>query len=238
MRALVVLPTYNEAENITGILSAIRDAVPHADVLVVDDNSPDGTGELAEKVARERGQITVLHRPAKGGLGRAYRAGFRKGLDAGYEVLIEMDADFSHDPVSLVDLISAVEQGSSLAIGSRYVPGGAIPDWPFARRAISRLGNFYARLMLGIPVQDATAGFRAYRSEMLRKIDLESVAADGYGFQVEMAYRVFRLGGTLTEIPIVFRDREHGHSKMSLRIVVEALLLVTWWGLRDLGGRR
>jgi dolichol-phosphate mannosyltransferase len=239
MRVLVVLPTYNEIENIDTVLRQIRAALPDGSVLVVDDGSPDGTADRAEALNGELGSIAVLRRPAKAGLGSAYRAGFRRGLDQGFDALVEMDADLSHDPAVLPRLVGPLAGGADLAIGSRYVPGGAIPDWPFLRRAISRVGCWYARVMLGLSVHDATAGFRAYRAEALRDIDLEAVRADGYGFQVEMAYRVERNGGRVVEVPIEFRDRTLGHSKMSGKIVVEALLLVTRWGLRDMvTGRR
>jgi dolichol-phosphate mannosyltransferase len=233
MRVLVMLPTYNEIENIEDVLGRIRQAVPTADVLVIDDGSPDGTAERAEKLGLELGQVDVLRRPAKRGLGSAYRAGFRVGLARGYDVMIEMDADLSHDPAALAELVAAVEGGADLVIGSRYVPGGTIPDWKWARRAISRFGCFYARVMLRLPVRDATAGYRAYHRQLLTVIDFDRVRADGYGFQVEMTYLATRHGGRIVEVPIVFRDRTLGRSKMSGRIVVEALVLVTWWGVRD-----
>ena len=176
---------------------------------------------------------TCCDAASKSGLGSAYRAGFRVGLARGYDVMIEMDADLSHDPAVLPDLVAAVEQGADLAIGSRYVPGGAIPDWKWLRRAISRGGGLYARTMLGLSVHDATAGFRAYHRRNLSQIDLDRVRADGYGFQVEMTYLTEGNGGRIVEVPIEFRDRSLGRSKMSGRIVVEAFLLVTWWGLRD-----
>ncbi len=237
MKTLVVLPTYNEAANIAEVLRRIRAAVSDVDVLVVDDGSPDGTADMAEALAGELGGIEVLRRPAKSGLGSAYRDGFRAGLGQGYEALVEMDADLSHDPATLPDLIGAVAGGADLAIGTRYMPGGRIPDWPWHRRAISRIGNLYARSMLGISPRDSTSGFRCYHRRALEAIDLESVKADGYGFQVEMAYLVERNGGTVAEVPIEFRDRTLGHSKMSSRIVVEALALVTFWGLRDRVGK-
>jgi dolichol-phosphate mannosyltransferase len=180
------------------------------------------------------GHIEVLRRPAKSGLGSAYRAGFRRGLEAGYDVLIEMDADLSHDPAALPRLVGAVVGGAHLAIGSRYVAGGAIPDWRRLRRAVSRAGNLYARALLGLSVHDATAGFRAYHRRALAGIDLDRVTADGYGFQIEMTYLVERMGGTVVEVPIEFRDRTRGRSKMSGRIVVEAFRLVTLWGARRL----
>ena len=238
MRVLVVLPTYNEIENIDEVLRRTRRALPEAEVLVVDDGSPDGTADRAEELGEHLGGITVMRRSGKSGLGSAYRAGFRWGLERGYDALVEMDADLSHDPASLRELVGALEHGADLSIGSRYVPGGSIPDWPASRRWISRIGCWYARTMLGLSVRDATAGFRAYRADTLARIDLDHVRADGYGFQVEMTYRVERDGGRVVEIPIQFRDRTLGKSKMSGRIVVEALLLVTRWGVRDRLHRR
>ena len=233
VRTLVVLPTYNEADNIAEVLRRLRAAVPEADILVVDDSSPDGTAEVAKAAGHELGQVDVTLRPGKSGLGSAYRHGFREGLSVGYDVLVEMDSDLSHDPASLPDLLEAVRAGADLAIGSRYVPGGSIPHWPIHRRSLSRWGNRYAASLLRLAVQDSTSGFRAYRADALRRIDLDEVRADGYGFQIEMAYRVARLGGQVQERPIEFRDRERGNSKMSTRIVFEALGLVTWWGIRD-----
>lgn len=233
MRALVVLPTYQEAENIAEVLRRLRAAAPGADVLVVDDSSPDGTADLAKATAHEVGGVDVLVRGAKSGLGSAYRAGFAEGLARGYEVLVEMDSDLSHDPARLPALLAAVEGGADLAVGSRYVPGGSIPNWPVHRRCLSRWGNRYADLMLGLSVRDATSGFRAYPAATLRRIDLDSVRSDGYGFQIEMAYRVAASGGRIVELPIEFVDRERGTSKMSFRIIAEALMLVTWWGVRD-----
>jgi dolichol-phosphate mannosyltransferase len=233
LRVLVLLPTYNEIENIEDVLRRTRAAVPDADILVIDDGSPDGTAERAEKLAGDLGAIEVLRRQSKSGLGSAYRAGFRVGMARGYDVMIEMDADLSHDPAVLPDLVAAIERGADLAIGSRYVAGGSIPDWKWARRAISRVGCAYARAMLDLSAHDATAGFRAYHRRALAGIPLDDVRADGYGFQVEMTYLTQRNGGRIVEIPITFRDRTLGRSKMSMRIVVEALVLVTWWGLRD-----
>ncbi|MBX3287120.1 MAG: polyprenol monophosphomannose synthase [Actinobacteria bacterium] len=234
MSALVVLPTYQEAENIRDVLTRVRTVVPEASILVVDDGSPDGTADLAAEVAAELGQIDVLRRAEKSGLGPAYRAGFTWGLERGHDVLVEMDADLSHDPEVLPLLIVAVTDGDvDLAIGSRYVPGGAVPGWPTNRRLLSQWGNRYIGLMLRMPVRDATAGFRAYRRSIIEKIGLERVRADGYGFQIEMAYEVSKAGGTILEIPITFRDRIRGVSKMSPNIVTEALVLVTRWGIRD-----
>jgi dolichol-phosphate mannosyltransferase len=232
MRVLVVLPTYNERENIERILDAVRAALPDAHVLVVDDSSPDGTAELARSVAAKLGQIEVFVRPEKNGLGPAYRAGFAWGIERGYEAFVEMDSDFSHDPAALPTLVAAIEQGADLVIGSRYVPGGSIPDWTFSRRMLSRLGNIYAEVALGLGVRDSTAGFRVYTATILEKIDLDTVRADGYGFQIEMTYRTRRLGGTIVEVPIRFVDRVHGTSKMSRATVTEALLLVTRWCAR------
>jgi dolichol-phosphate mannosyltransferase len=258
MRVLVMLPTYNEIENIQDVLERTRRALPAADVLVIDDGSPDGTADAAEKLGAEMaaaetvgelaggpegtGRVEVLRRASKSGLGSAYRAGFRIGLARGYDVMVEMDADLSHDPAVLPQLIAAVEGGADLAIGSRYVPGGEIPDWKWVRRMISRGGGLYARTLLGLSVHDATAGFRAYHRRLLSQLDLDAVRADGYGFQVEMTYLTERAGGRIAEVPITFRDRSLGRSKMSSRIVVEAFMLVTWWAVRDrvlrLGSRR
>lgn len=233
MRTLIVLPTFNEADNIVEVLQKLRAVVPEASVLVVDDSSPDGTADLVEEVAEEIGDVLVMRRPAKSGLGSAYRDGFRHGLAAGYDVMVEMDSDLSHDPAALPSLLAAAADGAALALGSRYIPGGSIPDWSWHRRALSRWGNRYAAAVLGIDVNDATSGYRAYRAEALAGIDFHTVQADGYGFQVEMAYRVLASGGRIVEVPISFTDRVRGESKMSSRIVVEALVLVTWWAIRD-----
>lgn len=233
MRTLIVLPTFNEADNIVEVLQKLRAVVPEASVLVVDDSSPDGTADIVEKVAEEIGDVSVMRRPAKSGLGSAYRDGFRHGLAAGYDVMVEMDSDLSHDPAALPSLLAAAADGAALALGSRYIPGGSIPDWSWHRRALSRWGNRYAAAVLGIDVNDATSGYRAYRAEALAGIDFHTVQADGYGFQVEMAYRVLASGGRIVEVPISFADRVRGESKMSSRIVVEALVLVTWWAIRD-----
>lgn len=234
MRVLVVLPTYNERENIERLLRAVRTSLPTADVLVVDDSSPDGTAELVKRVAPELGQIELLVRPEKNGLGPAYRAGFAWGIARGYEAFIEMDSDFSHDPAALPSLVAPVEAGADLVIGSRYVPGGSIPEWSFSRRMLSRLGNIYADTALGLGVRDSTAGFRVYTATILEKIDLSTVEADGYGFQIEMTYRTRRAGGAIVEVPIRFIDRIEGLSKMSRSTVTEALALVTRWGAERL----
>jgi dolichol-phosphate mannosyltransferase len=233
VRTLVVLPTYEEAANIAEVLERLRAAAPDVEVLVVDDGSPDGTADLADAIGAELGQIEVMRRPGKAGLGSAYRAGFALGLERGFEALVEMDSDLSHDPAALPTLLDAVEHGADLAIGSRYIPGGSIPNWSWHRRALSRWGNRYAAAVLGLHVHDATSGYRAYSAVAMKSIDLAGVRADGYGFQIEMAYQVARTGGTVREVPISFTDRIRGASKMSGRIIVEALLLVTWWGVRD-----
>ena len=230
MRTLVVLPTYNEILNIEPMLRALRKVVPECHILVVDDNSPDGTADIASGLSKELGNIQVLRREQKSGLGGAYRAGFSLGLQEGYERFVEIDCDFSHDPNVLPTLLEAADN-FDVVIGSRYVAGGTIPRWAISRRLLSRGGNQYASLMLGLRVRDSTAGYRVYSSESLRKIDYESVSADGYGFQIEMTYRA-RLGGaSITEVPISLTDRTAGESKMSKSIVIEALLLVTKWAL-------
>jgi dolichol-phosphate mannosyltransferase len=227
------MPTYDEADNIVEALTRLRAAVPHADVLVVDDSSPDGTADIARKAAEELGQVEVLVRPTKDGLGNAYRAGFRRGLDEGYDRLVQMDADLSHDPAALPSLLARLDAGAVAVIGSRYVPGGSIPHWPWHRRALSKWGNRYAGAVLRMGVRDATAGYRAYEADTLRAIDVFTTRAKGYGFQIETAYRISQTGQRLDEVPISFTDRVRGHSKMSLSVMVEELGLVTWWGIRD-----
>jgi dolichol-phosphate mannosyltransferase len=225
----VTLPTYNEIENLPHIVPEI---VAHGyRLLIVDDNSPDGTGRLADSLAADLEQVSVLHRMEKAGLGPAYAAGFDQALDDGARVIVEMDADFSHDPADLPRLVAAVEQGADLAIGSRYVPGGSTPDWPAMRQFISKGGNLYARMMLGIPIRDSTAGFRAYAADALGRLPYGRAEASGYGFQVEMAWRAHQAGMRITEVPISFRDRTRGTSKMGMPIVLEAMRLVTVWGL-------
>jgi dolichol-phosphate mannosyltransferase len=243
VRTLVVMPTYEEAGNIVEALSRVRAAVPAADVLVVDDSSPDGTADLARAAATELGQIDVLVRPKKDGLGNAYRAGFKVGFDRGYDRLVQMDADLSHDAAELPSLLAALDAGAAAVIGSRYVPGGSIPHWPWHRCALSKWGNRYACAVLRMSVRDATAGYRAYDVQTLKEIDVFTTRAKGYGFQIETAYRVSHAGHKLAEVPTVFTDRVRGHSKMSLSVAAEELGLVTWWGVRDrvkdlLGRRR
>lgn len=231
MRTLVIIPTYQEAANIATAVALVRESVPTVDVLVVDDNSPDGTGDVVEKLAAADDAVHLLRRPGKAGLGAAYKAGFAWGGERGSDVMVEMDADLSHDPRALPSLLAAVDGGADLAIGSRYVPGGSIPDWGWHRRALSRWGNAYVTLMLSLGVRDSTAGFRAYRTSLLDRMDLPTVTAEGYGFQIEMTLRARQAGATIVEVPITFADRAAGESKMSSAIVVEALALVTRWGV-------
>lgn len=235
MRTLVVMPTYDEAENIETVVRRVRAARPDVDLLVVDDASPDGTGVLADRLAAHDPQVHVLHRGRKDGLGGAYRAGFAWGLDRDYEVLVEMDADGSHLPEQLHRLLDAIEHGdgADLVIGSRWVPGGAVANWPWYRRAISRGGTAYARTMLALPVEDATAGYRAFRASALLQIHLELVASQGYCFQIDLTRRAHAAGLRIVEVPITFVEREHGRSKMSAAIVREALWRVTTWGVRQ-----
>jgi len=230
-RLLVVIPTYNEAENIELVLDRVRASVPAADVLVVDDGSPDGTGDLADKVAAHDPAVRVLHRAAKAGLGAAYLAGFEWGLAAGYDVLIEMDADGSHLPEQLPRLLDALPQ-ADLVLGARWVPGGRVVNWPRRRMLLSRGGNLYARLALGLPLHDATGGYRAFRRTVLEQIRLDAVTSQGYCFQVDLARRTVAAGFRVVEVPITFVEREYGESKMSGEIVREALLNVTRWGVR------
>ncbi|GAA1725409.1 glycosyltransferase [Microcella frigidaquae] len=230
--ALVVLPTYNEAESIRGVLARIRVAVPDADVLVVDDASPDGTGAIADELAAADPGVSVLHRPGKAGLGAAYLAGFAIALERGYRFVVEIDADGSHDPAELPAMLALAErEGADLVIGSRWVPGGAVVNWPWLRRAISRSGNAYARWMLRSRVQDLTAGFRVYRAAVLAGLDGSVVSSHGYCFQVELAWRLERAGGRILEHPIAFVERATGRSKMHAGIVAEALWRVTAWGM-------
>jgi dolichol-phosphate mannosyltransferase len=230
-KVLVIIPTYDERENLPLILDRLLEAVPRADVLVVDDASPDGTGAIADDRASRDSRINVLHRPAKAGLGAAYVAGFDWGLQRGYDALVEMDADGSHDPAELPNLLARLEQ-ADLVLGSRWVSGGAVVDWPRSRELLSRGGNLYVRLALGVPLRDATGGFRAYRRTVLETIELDTVASQGYCFQVDLVWRALRAGFQVDEVPIRFVERQVGASKMSRSVVTEALWRVTLWGLR------
>ena len=231
-RVVMVVPTYDEAENLPWVLGRLRAAEPDVDVLVVDDHSPDGTGEVADRLAAEDDAVHVLHRAGKGGLGAAYLAGFAWALEAGYDVIGEMDADGSHQPEQLHRLLDALAD-ADLVIGSRYVPGGSVVNWPWRREALSRGGNLYVRLLLGITVRDATAGFRVFRRGALEKIDLASVESTGYVFQTDLATRCVRAGLTVHEVPIEFVERTRGDSKMSGAVATESLKRITRWGLRD-----
>ena len=232
-RVVMVVPTYNEAENLAWIVGRLREAQPGVEVLVVDDVSPDGTGRIADELAAADPAVQVLHRSEKAGLGAAYRAGFRVALDAGYDVIGEMDADGSHQPEQLFRLIDALREGADLVIGSRWVPGGSIVNWPKSREALSRGGNLYVRLLLGMPVHDATAGFRLFRRATLEKIDIDQVTSTGYVFQTDMAYRTLQAGLKVVEVPIEFVERVRGDSKMSPDVATESLKSITRWGLRE-----
>ena len=229
-RILIIIPTYDEVENLRPIVERVRTSVPDAHILVADDNSPDGTGKLADELAAADDHVHVLHRLGKEGLGAAYLAGFAWGIDAGYDVLVEMDADGSHQPEQLPDLLAALTD-ADLVLGSRWVKGGRVVNWPKSRELLSRGGNLWARIALGIPLRDATGGYRAFRRETLLGLGLNNVASAGYCFQVDLAWRGLKAGYRVVEVPIVFVERERGDSKMSRKIVVEALLLTTWWGL-------
>jgi dolichol-phosphate mannosyltransferase len=229
-RVLVIVPTYNEKDNVERVVGRLRTAVPAADVLVVDDGSPDGTGDLADGLAATDPQIQVMHRSSKQGLGAAYVAGFGWGLERGYDVLVEMDADGSHQPEQLPDLLAALSS-ADLVLGSRWVPGGHVVNWPLSRQLLSRGGNTYVRILLGFGVRDATGGFRAFRRRTLEALTLEDVNSAGYCFQVDLAWRAVRRGFLVTEVPIGFVERELGTSKMSGAIVREALWRVTIWGV-------
>jgi dolichol-phosphate mannosyltransferase len=222
--AWLILPTYNEAENIGPMVRAAREQLRDGDtILVVDDNSPDGTGAIADELAEEIDGVQVLHRPGKQGLGRAYLAGFAHALASGADYVLEMDSDFSHDPHDIPRLIQTAEQGADLVLGSRYVPGGSVTDWGLLRKLVSRGGSWYARVVLGVKVRDLTGGFKCFRRSVLEALDLNAVHADGYGFQIELTYRTIKAGFRVVEIPIVFRDRRVGESKMNARIALEAV---------------
>ena len=228
--ALVCLPTYNEAENLDPICRAILAASPALEILVIDDNSPDGTGAIADRLAAEEPRVHVLHRAGKEGLGKAYLAGFAWALERGYRLVLEMDADFSHDPKHLPEMLAAARD-ADLVLGSRYVPGGGTANWGLGRRVLSRGGSLYARTILGLSIRDLTGGFKCFRREVLEAIDLGSVACTGYAFQIELTYRAIRRGFRVVEVPIVFADRRVGQSKMSKKIVLEALRKV--WSIRS-----
>ena len=238
MRVAVVVPTFNEADNIAELCERVRAALPEAEIVVVDDGSPDGTADVVRDVSDRLGRVVLLERTEKSGLGAAYRAGFACAIERGAEVCVQIDADLSHDPAVLPALIANVEHGADLAIGSRYVPGGITLDWPWRRRALSRWGNRYVAGMLGLAVNDATAGFRAYAVTALQRMDYATVGAEGYGFQVEMTHRLVRAGGRIVEFPITFRERTAGESKLSGSIVREAMVLVLRLWAEDRTGRR
>lgn len=229
-KALVIIPTYNEADNVGPITSAVLAAEPRVDVLVVDDNSPDGTGRIADGLAAKEPRIRVLHREKKEGLGRAYLHAFRWALEQGYEYVIEMDADFSHDPRYLKTLLDTAEGGADLVLGSRYVDGGGTVNWGPARKVISRGGSLYARSVLGVSIRDLTGGFKCFRRSVLEAFDLSAVKSTGYAFQIELTYRALKAGFRVEEVPIIFEDRRVGQSKMSRKIFLEALTMV--WKLK------
>jgi dolichol-phosphate mannosyltransferase len=232
-RALVIVPTYNEAKNLAQIVPAILRQDPRLEILVVDDNSPDGTGDIADRMAQAKSRVHVLHRQAKEGLGRAYLAGFRWGLQQNYDVLFEMDADFSHDPTFLPAFLRAIED-ADLVLGSRYATGVNVINWPISRLLLSLGANFYARVITGLPLTDSTGGFKCFRRGVLEAIDLDQVRSNGYTFQIEMSFRAWRKGFRLKEIPIIFHDRVEGHSKMSKGIVREAIWMVWWLRLQSI----
>ena len=231
-RVVMVIPTYDEVHNLASIIERLRTAEPAVDVLVVDDSSPDGTGALADRIAAADGRVSVVHRPDKQGLGAAYLHGFSVALERGYDVIGEMDADGSHAPEQLHLLLEALT-GADLVIGSRWVPGGKVVDWPLRRELLSRAGNLYTRRLLGIGVRDATAGYRVFRRTTLERIHLETIASMGYVFQAELAYRVIREGLRVTEVPIEFVERRHGASKMSGSVAAESLRRITVWGIAE-----
>jgi dolichol-phosphate mannosyltransferase len=231
-RVLVCIPTYNERENLPAVVRRVRESVPSADILVLDDNSPDGTGEVADELAASDPGLHVLHRAGKEGLGRAYLAGFGWALERGYDAVVEMDADGSHQPEQLPALLAAVRSGADLVIGSRWVRGGSVVNWPMHRKALSVGGNLYIRVLLGMPVHDATAGYRVYTADALRRIGLHDVASQGYSFQTDLTRRAVALGMTVVEVPITFVEREVGDSKMSGAIMRESLQRITAWGVR------
>ena len=229
-RVIIVMPTYNERQNLEGMASRVQESVPDAHLLVVDDNSPDGTGDLADKLAERDPHVQVMHRTEKAGLGRAYVAGFTWALDNGYTLIVEMDADGSHRPEDLPKLLAAAAT-SDAVIGSRYVPGGTVVNWPRSREILSRGANIYNRVMLGVRIKDATGGYRVYRASTLRAIDLNGIDSAGYCFQIDMTLRTLQAGLTITEVPITFVERELGASKMSNAVIIEAFTRVAQWGI-------
>lgn len=235
-RILIIIPTYNEARNLPQIIPAILNQDPRLELLVVDDNSPDGTGDIADAMAKKEPRMHVMHRPAKEGLGRAYLAGFKWGLAEGYEAMFEMDADFSHDPAFIPRFLKAIEE-TDLVLGSRYATGVNVINWPISRLLLSLGANLYARIITGLPLTDLTGGFKCFRRAVLEAIDLEQVRSNGYAFQIEMSFRAWKKGFRLQEIPIIFHDRVEGQSKMSKRIVREAIWMVWWLRLQSLIGR-
>ena len=237
-RSILVLPTFNERENIEKFLSRVRETNPGLSIVVVDDLSPDGTGAIVEQLSNTDSLLSVIHRSGKKGLGAAYLAGFARALERGFDNIVTMDADFSHDPAVIPSLLGALENDSAVAIGSRYIPGGSIVGWPLHRHVLSKYGNFYTRFVLGLTPRDCTSGFRAYRSSTLAAIDLDSIKGDGYVFLTSILRRIQQQRMKVTEVPITFTDRVEGQSKMSPRIVAESMLLVTLFGLKDLLRRK
>jgi dolichol-phosphate mannosyltransferase len=233
VRSIVVLPTYNEVGNIAPFLAALRATSADIDVLVVDDASPDGTADEARRLAEQFGGVRVLDRASKDGLGSAYRAGFERVLAEGYDVVVSMDADLSHDPAVIPTMLALIDDGADVVLGSRYVPGGGTEHWPIHRRLLSRWGNGYTRAVLRLPIRDCTTGFRAYRASMLAAIRPADTEAEGYAFLTELVRRLAQQGAVIVETPILFRDRRYGTSKMSGRIIVESMFRVTWWAARD-----
>ena len=237
-RSILVLPTFNERENIEKFLTRVRETNPGLSIVVVDDLSPDGTGAIVEQLSNTDSLLSVIHRSGKKGLGAAYLAGFARALERGFDNIVTMDADFSHDPAVIPSLLGALENDSAVAIGSRYIPGGSIVGWPLHRHVLSKYGNFYTRFVLGLTPRDCTSGFRAYQSTTLAAIDLNSIKGDGYVFLTSILRRIQQQRMKVTEVPITFTDRVEGQSKMSPRIVAESMLLVTLFGLKDLLRRK
>ena len=237
-RSILVLPTFNERENIEKFLTRVRETNPSLSIVVVDDLSPDGTGAIVEQLSNTDSLLSVIHRSGKKGLGAAYLAGFARALECGFDNIVTMDADFSHDPAVIPSLLGALENDSAVAIGSRYIPGGSIVGWPLHRHVLSKYGNFYTRFVLGLTPRDCTSGFRAYRSTTLAAIDLDSIKGDGYVFLTSILRRIQQQRLKVNEVPITFTDRVEGQSKMSPRIVAESMLLVTLFGLKDLLRRK